>query len=215
MEFRSCYSSKTNKLAPVIDPPPEFDLPFEILFKVNTLVHNACLPGPTLDTEFYKLVDPKTHDRAFIDYTLHKLLCIGKCSYAPVSWLRQEYSKWGKKGKPTQSTLGDELGLFPICRVQVTPTRVYFSGPELNESNRVLREYDKHINSFIIVSFVDENLKSLFSKDLSPSSSTTKKTKVYKRIYSVLTDGVVIDKKISRFGCLHPATRLGQRISDH
>ncbi|WZZ29308.1 hypothetical protein YC2023_012709 [Brassica napus] len=68
-----------------------------------------------------------------------------------------------------------------------------------HESNRVLREYAKHINNFIIVSFVDENLKTLSCNDLSPRSSVNRKTKVYDRIYSVLSDGVVIGKKKFEF----------------
>ncbi|CAF2079173.1 unnamed protein product, partial [Brassica oleracea] len=41
MESEFSYSSNTNSLSPVVDPPPEFDLPFEILFNVNSLVQNA------------------------------------------------------------------------------------------------------------------------------------------------------------------------------
>ena len=107
--------------------------------------------------------------------------------------------EWGKKEKPTESTLDYQHGLFDIRRVKITPTRVYFSGPKPHESNRVLREYAKHINNFIIVSFVDENLKTLSCNDLSPRSSVNRKTKVYDRIYSVLSDGVVIGKKKFEF----------------
>ncbi|CAN7075086.1 unnamed protein product [Brassica oleracea var. botrytis] len=35
MESEFQYSSNTNSLAPVVDPHPEFDLPFEVLFKSN------------------------------------------------------------------------------------------------------------------------------------------------------------------------------------
>ncbi|KAG2246164.1 hypothetical protein Bca52824_085792 [Brassica carinata] len=174
---------------------PQFDLPFEVLFNVSSLVQNGCLPPTSLDTAFYQFLDPKTLDRAFIDYALPKLLSLGKCPYDHIAWLTKEYLEWGKKEKPTESTLDYQHGLFDIRRVKITPTRVYFSGPKPHESNRVLREYAKHINNFIIVSFVDENLKTLSCNDLSPTSSINRKTKVYDRIYSVLSDGVVIGKK--------------------
>ncbi|CAF2079234.1 unnamed protein product [Brassica napus] len=166
-----------------------------IVFKFPRELKNGCLPPTSLDTAFYQFLDPKTLDRAFIDYALPKLLSLGKCPYDHIAWLTKEYLEWGKKEKPTESTLDYQHGLFDIRRVKITPTRVYFSGPKPHESNRVLREYAKHINNFIIVSFVDENLKTLSCNDLSPTSSINRKTKVYDRIYSVLSDGVVIGKK--------------------
>ena len=199
LELGFSYSSNTNSLAPVVDPPPEFGLPFEVLFNVSSLVQNGCLPPTSLDTAFYQFLDPKTLDRAFIDYALPKLLSLGKCLYDHIAWLTKEYLEWGKKEKPTESTLDYQHGLFDIRRDKITPTRVYFSGPKPHESNRVLREYAKHINNFIIVSFVDENLKTLSCNDLSPRSSVNRKTKVYDRIYSVLSDGVVIGKKKFEF----------------
>ncbi|WZZ29305.1 hypothetical protein YC2023_012706 [Brassica napus] len=134
-------------LSPVVDPPPEFDLPFEILFNVNSLVQNACLPPTSLDTEFYQFLDPKTHDRAFIDYALPKLLCLGKCSYEHVAWLTKESLEWGKKEKPMKSTLDYQRELFNIRRVKITPTRVYFSGLKPHESNRVFRVYQQFRHS--------------------------------------------------------------------
>ncbi|KAG2246185.1 hypothetical protein Bca52824_085813 [Brassica carinata] len=105
----------------------------------------------------------------------------------------------GEERKANGINFGLSTWTFDIMRVKITPTRVYFSGPKPHESNRVLREYAKHINNFIIVSFVDENLKTLSCNDLSPRSSVNRKTKVYDRIYSVLSDGVVIGKKKFEF----------------
>ncbi|CAH8353817.1 unnamed protein product [Eruca vesicaria subsp. sativa] len=197
VESGRCYSSEANKLVPVVDPPPGCSLPFEILFKVNTLVQNACIPGPSLDPTFYQLLDPQRFDRALIDHCLEKLFYLHECCYTPARWLREEYSTWIKKGKVPQSPMISlDDGLVYMYRVQVTPTRVYFSGPEVNVSNRVLRHYSNYINNFLRVSFVDEDLEKVRSMDLSPRSSTVKRTKLYDRINSVLRDGIVIgDKK--------------------
>ena len=75
MESEFSYSSNTNSLALVVDPPPKIDLPFEILFSVNSLVHDACFPATSLDTEFYLFLDPKTHDRAHSLIMLFKSYC--------------------------------------------------------------------------------------------------------------------------------------------
>ncbi|CAF2079141.1 unnamed protein product [Brassica oleracea] len=90
---------------------------------------------------------PKTHDRAFIDYALPKLLCLGKCSYEHVAWLTKESLEWGKKEKPMKSTLDYQRELFNIRRVKITPTRVYFSGLKPHESNRVFRVYQQFRHS--------------------------------------------------------------------
>ena len=75
MESGFSYSSNTNSLALVVDPPPKIDLPFEILFSVNSLVHNACFPATSLDIEFYLFLDPKTQDRAHSLIMLFKSYC--------------------------------------------------------------------------------------------------------------------------------------------
>ncbi|XP_013585196.1 PREDICTED: RNA-dependent RNA polymerase 1 [Brassica oleracea var. oleracea] len=194
------FSSNANKLVPVVDPPPGCYLPFEILFKVNTLVQNACVPGPALDPAFYQLLNPQRFDRALIDHCLEKLFHLPECCYAPARWLREEYSSWVTKGKLPQSPMISlDDGLVYMYRVQVTPTRVYFSGPEVNVSNRVLRHYSDYINNFLRISFVDEDLEKVRSMDLSPRSSTVRRTKLYERINSVLRDGIVIGDKRFEF----------------
>ncbi|EFH68199.1 hypothetical protein ARALYDRAFT_892768 [Arabidopsis lyrata subsp. lyrata] len=115
-----------NKLVPVVDPPSGFDLPFEILFKVNALVQNACVPGPALVPKFYELV--ATHERNFIDEALAKLRCLNECCYTLASWLKQEYTDWGKKTQPPRSKESLEGVVVYIHQVKVTPTRVYFCG---------------------------------------------------------------------------------------
>ncbi|CAH2037641.1 unnamed protein product [Thlaspi arvense] len=196
IESGSSYSSDSNNLVPVVDPPPGFDLPFEILFKVNALVQNACMPGPALDRDFYQLIDPQRFDRALIDHSLEKLFYLTECCYEPARWLREEYKYWISKGKvPEPPVISLDDGLVYMYRVQVTPTRVYFSGPEVNVSNRVLRQYSVYINNFLRISFVDEDLEKVRSMDLSPRSSTQPRTKLYDRIISVLRDGIVIGGK--------------------
>ncbi|ESQ35322.1 hypothetical protein EUTSA_v10006629mg [Eutrema salsugineum] len=197
IESGSSYSSDATNLVPVVDPPPGFDLPFEILFKVNALVQSACIPGPVLDLDFYQLLDPQKHERALIDHSLEKLFYLKECCYEPARWLREGYKEWTTKEKlPESPMISLDDGLVYMHRVQVTPTRIYFQGPEVNVSNRVLRHYSNYINNFLRISFVDEDLEKIRSMDLSPRSTTQRRTKLYDRIYSVLRDGIVIgDKK--------------------
>ncbi|KAJ7954354.1 RNA-dependent RNA polymerase [Quillaja saponaria] len=82
---------------------------------------------------------------------------------------------------------------------QITPCKVYFSGPEVNLSNRVLHHFHEYVNDFIRVSFVDEEWDKIYSTDLAPRTSSSvedRRTGIYRRILSILRNGIVIgDKK--------------------
>ncbi|XP_043696159.1 probable RNA-dependent RNA polymerase 1 [Telopea speciosissima] len=197
----SAFSSNLD-LVPIVGPPdvPELQrFPYDILFRVCTLVQNGCLAGPTLDANFFKLVHPDFIPVSYIEHALEKLLHVKECCYEPVRWLREQYGRYRtSKRTPSSPTISLDAGLVYVRRVQITPSKVYFSGPEANVSNRVLRQYSNHIDNFIRVSFVDENLDKMFSIDLSPRTSNgrnERRTGIYKRILSTLRNGIVIGEK--------------------
>ncbi|KAH7839585.1 hypothetical protein Vadar_006011 [Vaccinium darrowii] len=186
-------------LVPIIGPPNGIELPYKILFKICILVQEGYLAGPTLDVSFFRLVDPQYIDIRCVEHALEKLYHLKECCYEPVQWLTEEYRKYRclRKLPRTPTTTLDD-GLVYVNRVQITPCKVYFCGPEVNMSNRVLRHYHQDIENFLRVSFVDEELGNLFSTDLSPRkpfSSEEKRTQIYTRILSVLRDGIVIGNK--------------------
>ncbi|XP_057550246.1 RNA-dependent RNA polymerase 1 [Amaranthus tricolor] len=194
--------SHNMELVPIVDPPRGLDLPFHILYKVNHLVQFGCLPGPNLDRSFFQMVDPRRMDNACIEYALENMYYLKECCYNPVEWLRQQYTKYlTSRRSPQKPTISLDAGLVYVRRVQVTPSRVYFCGPEVNISNRVLRNYPNDIDNFLRISFVDENLVKLYSTDLAPRfssdlSANVKRTNIDRRIRSTLRNGIVIgDKK--------------------
>ncbi|XP_044480605.1 probable RNA-dependent RNA polymerase 1 [Mangifera indica] len=189
----SCNSD----LVPIISPPQGIDLPFKILFKINSLIQHGCIPGPVLDVKFFRFFDPSRMDIAFIEHALEKLFNLRECCYDPVSWLKDQYKNYSK----SKTLLGSppialDDGLAYVHKVFVTPTKIYFRGPEVSLSNRVLRSYPDDIDNFLRVSFVDEDMDRLFSTVLSPKASGKKRTRIYQRILSTLRNGIVIgDKK--------------------
>lgn len=191
------------RLVPIVGPTPEVHLPFEILFKVNVLLQNGCLSGPTLDGKFYRLVDPRRIQVDRIDYALEKLYALKECPYEPSLWLSEQYMKYDTSRRPPKSpAIALDSGLVYIRRVQVTPSKVFFCGPEVNVSNRVLRQCRDYIDNFIRVSFVDEELEKLYSTDLSPRTSAAnedRRTGIYRRILSVLRNGIEIGGKKFEF----------------
>ncbi|KAL9247739.1 hypothetical protein vseg_021140 [Gypsophila vaccaria] len=196
--------SNNLELVPIVSPPRGIELPFEILFKVNQLVQNGCLAGPNLNRSFYQMVDPCRFDKACIESALERLYHVKECCYDPVMWLTEQYKKFlTSKRRPARPTISLDEGLAYVRRVQVTPSRVYFCGPEVNVSNRVIRHFSDDIENFLRVSFVDESLEKLYSTDLSPRISSefvaVRRTKVDQRIRSVLANGILIDGKKFEF----------------
>ncbi|XP_030447809.1 probable RNA-dependent RNA polymerase 1 [Syzygium oleosum] len=191
-------------LVPIVLPPAEVALPFGILFKVCSLVQHGYLPWPVLDSKFFRLVDPRRMDMnvACIEHALEKLGRLKDCCYHPVTWLEEQYRQYlSSDHKPTAGTLSLDDGLVYVRRVQVTPSKMYFCGPEVNVSNRVLRNYPGDIDNFLRVSFVDEELDKIYSTNWSPRNSANdeRQSRIYKRIVSTLRDGIVIGDKRFEF----------------
>ncbi|XP_043696161.1 probable RNA-dependent RNA polymerase 1 [Telopea speciosissima] len=197
----SAFSNNLD-LVPIVGPPDVLELqrfPYEILFKVCSLVQNGCLAGPMLDANFFKLVHPAFIPVNYIECALEKLYHLKECCYEPVGWLHQQYGRYRRSNRTLSSpTISLDAGLVYVRRVQITPSKVYFFGPEVNVSNRVLRHYSNYIDNFIRVSFVDENLDKMYSINLSPSTSNgseERRTGIYRRILSTLRNGIVIGEK--------------------
>ncbi|KAL6569740.1 hypothetical protein OROMI_014254 [Orobanche minor] len=198
--------SKNLDLVPIVGPPWGLDLPYKIVFKVCSLVQHGCIPGPVLDANFYELLDPEKRDIALIDYVVEKLLYQKNCIYDPVRWITQEYKRiipeYRRTKRFASTAISLDAGLVYVRRVQITPSRVYFCGPEINVSNRVLRQFSAYIDDFLRVSFLDEELEKLYSTDLSlraTGGSEESRTGIYRRVLSILRNGIVIGGKKFKF----------------
>ncbi|KAG6401681.1 hypothetical protein SASPL_138545 [Salvia splendens] len=94
-----------------------------------------------------------------------------------------------------------EHNIMSSHRVMVTPTKIFCLGPELESSNYIVKNFADYASDFMRVTFVDEDwgrlsvgavstsiMKGIFAKPY--------RTDIYRRIVSVLRDGIVIgDKK--------------------
>ncbi|TXG71399.1 hypothetical protein EZV62_006334 [Acer yangbiense] len=192
----SCNSD----LVPIINPPQDIVLPFKILFKINLLVHHGCLPGPLIDDLFFRFVDPSRFNIACIEHALEKLFHLRECCYNPINWLTEHYIKYSKsRTLPELPQIALEDGLVYVRKILITPTKMYFCGPEASLSNRVLRSYPNDIDNFLRVSFVDEDGQKMYATALSPRTSSStdkeKRTGIYRRILSILRNGIDIGGK--------------------
>ncbi|XP_073011077.1 probable RNA-dependent RNA polymerase 1 [Typha latifolia] len=195
----SSYSCNLD-LVPIVEPLTLIQVPYEILFKINHMVQNGTLSGPTLDDKFFSLVSPYSVPINYIENAIAKMYYFKRTCLDPAIWLSKEYSKFAKSEYPLRSPIISlDDGLVYVHRMQVTPSKVYFYGPEINVSNRVIRHFSKDINNFLRVSFVDEDCEKMHSTDLSPRSGSAngvRRTSLYMRILSILKNGITIgDKK--------------------
>ncbi|KAL4637955.1 hypothetical protein ACB092_03G115900 [Castanea dentata] len=146
---------------------------------------------------------PEGFDLPYKIFALDKLFNVKECCYEPVSWVKDQYKKYANSNqlpKPTAKPLDD--GFVYVHRVLITPSKVYFWGPKVNLSNRVLRKYHKYIDDFLRVSFVDEDLDKLHATVISSCASSAKgerRTGIYDRILSILRNGIVISAKKFEF----------------
>ncbi|KAG6764321.1 hypothetical protein POTOM_031786 [Populus tomentosa] len=228
LESGSTFSRNLD-LVPIVGPSSGVNLPYNILFRVNLLVQNGCLAGSVLDDIFYRLVDPNRMPVRCIEYALEKLYHLKECCYEPSKWFNEQYKKYLTSGNPPRSpVLSLDAGLVYVYKVQITPCKVFFCGPEVNVSNRVLRHYPEDIDNFLRVSFVDEELEKIHSTDVSPRTSSRnelRRTAIYNRILSTLQNGIVIGDKKFEFlafsssqlrenSCWMFASRLGLTAAD-
>ncbi|KAI0856865.1 RNA dependent RNA polymerase-domain-containing protein [Xylaria cubensis] len=92
--------------------------------------------------------------------------------------------------------------LTMVYKVQVTPTRIIFTGPEPEAKNRILRKFPRHTGYFARVQFCDEDGQDLY---FNPKVSLEQ---IYSRFRKVLSDGFSIAGRLYKFlGFSHSSLR--------
>ncbi|KAI1656249.1 RdRP-domain-containing protein [Daldinia decipiens] len=92
--------------------------------------------------------------------------------------------------------------LVMVYKVQVTPTRITFLGPELEAKNRILRKFPDHISYFARVQFCDEDGQDLFF------NAKVSLDSVWERFRNILLQGVHIAGRDYKFlGFSHSSLR--------
>ncbi|KAI8949918.1 RNA dependent RNA polymerase-domain-containing protein [Xylaria longipes] len=92
--------------------------------------------------------------------------------------------------------------LTMVYKVQVTPTRINFTGPEPEAKNRILRKFPRHTGYFARVQFCDEDGQDLY---FNPKVSLDK---IYSRFKKILLDGFSIAGRLYKFlGFSHSSLR--------
>lgn len=142
------------------------EVSFDHLFLVNALVHRGILQASNLHQKFFWLLEPTVTSPDVISLALGHMLGYKNPvydAYKRLELLINSKSCQVRLGK-TQTAL---QGSIVVRRIIITPTRGYCLAPEVELSNRVIRNYSQVADRFLRVSFHDDDLQSM-----SPSSMT-------------------------------------------
>ncbi|XP_008780950.1 probable RNA-dependent RNA polymerase 2 [Phoenix dactylifera] len=192
-----------SKLVPIISCPPEHSVAYEILFQLNSLVHVQKISCGQVNNDLFDILRGLSLDTTMKILTrMHKL---NSTCYEPMQFIKNQLANMRKNrnaSSPIQSAHAENI--MGCHRVLVTPSKVYFFGPELETSNYVVKHYSEYASDFIRVSFVEEDWGKLSSDAISPSIeqglfSKPYRTGIYNRILSILRDGIVIGSKKFEF----------------
>jgi hypothetical protein len=159
------FETQLDRLAAALQTP---SIPFRVKFQVQRLATDGYLPpivvaklfphivslvedhGPAIVSEgirrFSSSIEfpgPGVEGHRF--QTTQLLKTLKEC----VERFRMEYSVLDIQGKNQHLVL--------VHRVSVTPAGIYLDGPDLEVSNRVIRQYSTHSDHFIRVEFADED----------------------------------------------------------
>ncbi|KAI0513140.1 RNA dependent RNA polymerase-domain-containing protein [Xylaria bambusicola] len=92
--------------------------------------------------------------------------------------------------------------LTMVYKVQVTPTRILFRGPEPEAKNRILRKFPRHTGYFARIQFCDEDGQDIFY------NAKVSLDKIYSRFNHILNEGFSIAGRIYKFlGFSHSSLR--------
>eukprot|EP00268_Persea_americana_P039530 TRINITY_DN3910_c0_g1_i9.p1 TRINITY_DN3910_c0_g1~~TRINITY_DN3910_c0_g1_i9.p1 ORF type:complete len:976 (+),score=148.08 TRINITY_DN3910_c0_g1_i9:410-3337(+) len=190
-----------SELVPIINPPTYPKLEYEILFRLNSLVHAQKIGAAAVNDKLLDLLRGLAIETA--NTILLKLQKMKSTCCEPMKFIQNHLNSMKSPMRLPLSCqkLLLEKNLMSCHRVLVTPSKVFFLGPELETSNYVVKHYAAYASDFIRVSFVEEDWTKLPPDSISMRIehgvfSDPHRTRIYDRILAILRDGIVIgDKK--------------------
>lgn len=200
------YYAAPGLLAPVLNSPYHDSLDYDVLYKLNGLVQSGKLPGPSITPGFLeKLNSSWSYPAAWTLDALQEMQMQESVVYDPEDVFerfhkRRRTEAGGSVG--VESKMREETSHVKIRRLMVTPTKVYFIGPDLEMSNRVTRQYSKYIDNFLRVTFVEEDMNELQSAALAkairgviPGKMRPEATPVHDRMKEIMAGFWIRDKR--------------------
>ncbi|KAK4145305.1 RNA dependent RNA polymerase-domain-containing protein [Dichotomopilus funicola] len=163
-------------------------LPYEVRYQLEVCVSRGIISEYAIGREFLeKLAELSTPDglglnraRLLLEYAADE----GKPIYDPLKLLTDRDAL---TYCPTTLHIPDYCAL--IRKVTITPTRIIFSTPTVETTNRVVRQYHRVRDYFIRVQFIDEVMDGRIR-----ASDADRDDELYARVCRVMTQGIRMGK---------------------
>ncbi|KAK7291646.1 hypothetical protein RIF29_06956 [Crotalaria pallida] len=215
----------SNEIVPLVKCASSSKLPYESLFQLNSLVHTQKISLASVDDDLIDLLGSLDEEtKSVIFQKLHKL---ESTCYEPLKFVRTQLHVLSSRDRrllpSSQKRLRDN-NIMSCHRALITPSKIYCLGPELETSNHVVKHFASYASDFMRVTFVEEDwtklqpnavscraqkgtsVSSRVQKVISASSCVQRgifpkpfRTEIYKRILTILRDGIVIGSKKFEF----------------
>ncbi|XP_010531131.1 PREDICTED: RNA-dependent RNA polymerase 6-like [Tarenaya hassleriana] len=169
---------------------------FDIMFLVNAVMHRGTVNQFQLTKHFFDLLRQQSKE---VNVAALKHLCTYKRPVFDACRRLKRVQEWVVKNPKLLESHTKSDDIVEIRKLAITPTRAYCLPPEVELSNRVLRKYTAICDRFLRVTFMDEGMQTMNSSLLSYyaapivkdliSYSVSQKTRVFKRVKTILTKG--------------------------
>lgn len=195
------FGSSSN-VVPLVDCPNGFSVPYEVLFRLNSLVHMGKLVARHVNADLFKVLEELPIDT--LRRIFEKMSKLKSTCYEPLQFIRHEARSMNMNKKALLSNKREGGKLMRCYRIHITPSKIYCLGPEEEVSNYVVKYHSEYASDFARVTFVDEDWSKLSPNALSARTeqgffSTPLKTGLYHRILSILKEGFCIGPKKYEF----------------
>ncbi|KAL5783123.1 hypothetical protein ACOSP7_008152 [Xanthoceras sorbifolium] len=169
---------------------------FEILYLVNAVMHKGIFNQYQLSDSFFDLLRSQSSE---VNVAALKHICSYRRPVFDAYNRLKLVQEWLLKNPDRYNSPKQIDDIVEMRRLVITPTKAYCLPPEVELSNRVLRYYKSVADRFLRVTFTDEGFSQMNSNVLSyyvaqivrdiTSNPFPQKTRVFKRVKSILTDG--------------------------
>ncbi|EEF46969.1 RNA-dependent RNA polymerase 6 [Ricinus communis] len=169
---------------------------FNLMFLVNAVMHKGIFNQHQLSDSFFDLLRNQPLD---VNIAALRHICSYKHPVFDAHKRLKAVQQWLLKNPKLFRSSKQLDDIVEIRRLAITPTRAYCLPPEVELSNRVLRRYKDIADQFLRVTFMDEGLQTMNANTLTyycapivrdiTSNSFSQKTRIFKRVKSILTDG--------------------------
>uniref|UniRef100_M8BFU0 RNA-dependent RNA polymerase n=1 Tax=Aegilops tauschii TaxID=37682 RepID=M8BFU0_AEGTA len=192
-----------SKVVPLVDCPSGCSVPYEVLFRLNSLVHMGKIVAKDVNADLFKALEEipvHISRRVFEKMSKLEFTC-----YEPLRFIQQEAHSRKRGHDALLSSKTEGEGKLMMCyRIHITPAKIYCVGPEEEVSNYVVKRHKQYASDFARVTFVDEDWSKLFPDAISARTgrgffSQPLKTGLYYRIFSILKEGFSIGPKKYEF----------------